>query len=135
MIRQALADFLLSKTAITNIVGQRIRPVFVTQADTFPAIAFRRLTSGHEPGIDGGDDTPSPRFEIVSWALTYAGAVTLSEAVRGVLENEGPTTWPGGVDVLEVTYLDEQDTFADNTEGGDKPIYGVQTTYEIMYRD
>lgn len=135
MIRQALADFLLSKTAITDVVGQRVRPVFIAQSDTFPAIVYRRISAGHNPGIEGGDDTPSPQFQVTSWAETYGGAVSLNEIVRGQLENEGEATWPGDVEVLSVTYIDEQDTFDENTEGGDKPLYGVQAVYEIMYRD
>lgn len=138
MIRQALADFLLSQAAVTAIVGQRVRPMFLAQTDTYPAITFRRITAGHEPPIAAADDTPAPRFEITSWARTYLGAISLSEVVRGVLENAGSYTETWGDDavgVLAVTYLDEQDTFSEDVEGGDKPIYGVSTTYEIIYRD
>jgi hypothetical protein len=114
--------------------------VFVAQNDTFPAIAFRRINAGHDPPIAAGDDTPMPRFEITSWAETHREAVTLHEAVRAVLENEGASDgsvlWgDDDVEVLAVTFLDEQDTWDENTEGGDKPHYGVQAVYEIMYRD
>lgn len=138
MIRQALADFLLSQGAITAIVGDRIRPLVLAQNDTLPGITFRRTAGGHDPPLSAADDTPSPRFEIVSWARTYGGAVSLSEVVRGVMENAGSYTETWGDDavgVLAVTYIDEQDTFAEDVEGGDKPIYGVQTTYEVTYRD
>lgn len=139
MIRQALAGYLLSKATITNIVGTRVRPVVLAQDDVFPCITYRRVSAGHDPGISGGDNLPSPRFEIVCWAETYSGAVALNEVVRAVLEDEGQDTWTtsDSVAVLieAVTYLDEQDTFADNTEGGGKPIFGVQSTYEIMYHD
>lgn len=140
MIRQALADFLLSQSAVTDLVAQRVRPMFLTQGDTYPAITFRRVAAGHDPSLSAADDIPSPRFEVISWARTYGGAVALSEAVRGVLENQGASdgsvTWGDDeLEVLSVTYIDESDTFDEDVEGGDKPIFGVQTTYEIAYRD
>ena len=138
MIRQALADFLLGQSTVTDIVGQRVRPMFLTQDDTYPAITFRRVNAGHNPSLSAADDIPGPRFEIIAWARTYGGAVALSEVVRGVLENAGSHTETWGDDdvgVLAVTYLDEQDTFSEDVEGGDKPIFGVSTSYEIIYRD
>ena len=140
MIRQALADYLLAQATVTAIVGQRVRPMFLTQEDTYPAITFRRTASGHDASLSAADDIPAPRFEIISWARTYLGAFQLSEVFRAAMENQGASdgsvTWgDDDVEILAVTYIDEQDTFAEDVEGGDKPIFGVQTTYEIAYRD
>lgn len=140
MIRKALADFLLAEPTITAVVGDRIRPLWFPGNGTFPAIVFRRINAGHNPVLEGGDNLPGPHFEITCWADTYGGAVDLNEIVRAALEDQGASdgsvTWgDDDVEVLSVTYIDEQDTFDENTEGGDKPKYGVQTVYEIIYRD
>jgi hypothetical protein len=148
-IRQALRHFLAQQAAITAHVGTgnatRIRPVVPRQGDgREPSISYARATAGHDAGMQGGDDLPSPRFSITSWAADIDKAVPLADAVREALvptdpdDDPYPAVWgPEGstVTVESVTFVDEEDVYDDEAGGEGEIRYGVRQLYEIQYRE
>lgn len=136
-ISRAVSARLLTEPGITALAGQRIRPDGIDQGEAFPAITYVRRTAGYIPGINGGDEFPSPQFEITCWAEGRDESESLADAVLSALEDDGVSTWSpssGDVTVTAATFLDSRWVAADDPDGGDKMIYGVAMVFEFQFQ-
>lgn len=80
-----LRTYLLTKTAVTNVVSTRIYPDVLPQNATFPAVVYSEFGSDHNDQLSGAAGLYHPRVFIDCYAATRSAANTLAEAIRGVL--------------------------------------------------
>lgn len=135
-ICRAVSARLLAESAVTAIVGQRVRPDLLDQGEQFPGITFRLVAVGADPSIDGDDDFPAPQFEIACWANDRDTSCRLADAVIDALGNEGLDTWSpssGDVSVAAATLLDGRWLIAEDVDGGNKPAYAFVLTFEFRF--
>ena len=85
--------YLLSKTAITNVVGQRIYTDIMPQNATLPAIAFRKIPTRHEHTLSGCAGIAHCRLQFDCYAATRLQANDIAESIRttGIVEIKGVT--------------------------------------------
>lgn len=88
-ISSALRTYLLTKTAITNVIGDRMESDALSQGVAVPAVVYRRISTRHGDTINGSKAGIAwTRFEINSIAATRLVADQLAETIRlcGILD-------------------------------------------------
>ena len=123
-IEQAIKIFLLKKTEITNIVGQRISYATLPQGPTYPYLTFFRINNINAHDID----VSSVYFQFDSWALTYIAAVELASQVRKALQREKRVL--SGINVIQGVYLNEDYNYESDTK-----LHLVSSDFKIIYRE
>jgi hypothetical protein len=103
-IKAALRTFLLSQSAVTDLVVRRIHHAKRPRGGTLPAITFYRAGRTSYPTLDGDDGEPTVRIALDCWARTATEAEDVADAVVDALEGEVlPTVWSGyGIGSLTV---------------------------------
>lgn len=81
MIEQSIVEHLLADTAITAIIGTRLRPDPMEQDITLPAIAYRKVSGSRGYDLSGPDGTGQARMQFDCWASGFEAAKLLAEAV------------------------------------------------------
>ena len=84
MIELKLAAVLTSAPPITALVGTRTYPVTLPTDPTLPALDYKIVGASTSPTFETSGLTKY-RVEVNSWGNTYSDAVTLRDAVIGVL--------------------------------------------------
>lgn len=85
MIETLIYNTLLASTAITRIVGTRIYALEVPEDTTLPALSYRIVSAVSSPTFATSGMTRY-RVQINCWALSYAQAVALRDAVISSLD-------------------------------------------------
>lgn len=87
-VDEALAAILLAETAVTNLVGQRVRPNRIVNRDDLEAtgdcVIFRRINGGPMRLLDrSASGVKSATFQVESWsAVSQPRARTVDLAVQ-----------------------------------------------------
>lgn len=103
-----LRDALVAHSGTVALVEQRIYPLFLPQTPTYPAISYQRISNSAQ---NGSTAVRESRWQVNCWAATYAGAVSLSEAVKAALEEHTNGTETPGIKMCRVVNeIDDQDT-------------------------
>ncbi|OFW52739.1 MAG: hypothetical protein A2163_11610 [Actinobacteria bacterium RBG_13_35_12] len=123
-IEQAIKIFLLSKTGITDLVGQRLNYGVLPQGPTYPYLTFFRINKTNEHDIDKTD----VYFQFDSWALTYIGAVELADEVRKALQREKGIF--SGISIIQGVYQNEDYNYEPDTK-----LHHIASDFKIVYRE
>jgi hypothetical protein len=83
---KGLRAYLMSKTAVNNLVSGRIYPVVLPQNPTLPAIVYSLVNANRPESMIGGTGLVQARVQVDCWALTQDAAASLSNEVRKVLQ-------------------------------------------------
>ena len=83
-----IRDILLNDTSITNLVSERIYPMLAPEGTDFPFITYSHpnVTANYSKDGCNWDDVS---YTIQCVSKIYDEAVTISELVRAMLEEEG----------------------------------------------
>ena len=100
----ALYTRLTTHSGTAALISTRCYPMLMPQNPTLPAVVYQRVSSS---GQQGTTDRRALRFQISSWATTYAGAVALAVQVRGALEDYSNVTIRMGRIVNQIDDFDE----------------------------
>jgi hypothetical protein len=88
-VAEAIRERLLSLSAVTDLVGTRIRTLVLGQSDTLPAIRVQRITDNEGMHLRGSDGVRRSRVQVDSYANAasgtdpYATARNVDEALHG----------------------------------------------------
>ena len=116
---KSLRLYLLSKTAITDIVSQRISTKRLKQNETIPAITLRTISETHDHAIDGLSGSVSTRIQLECFAIDSEVARTTARAVMACGIDQQKGTYQG-TDIRSVMVEDGIREYEDeDTSGGD----------------
>mgnify|MGYP006921298104 CR=1 FL=1 len=73
--------------ALDGLASGRVYPLVIPEKGTVPAIVYSRIASTPENTLEGGATIDQIRFQVDTYAKTYAEAKTLANSVRGVMES------------------------------------------------
>lgn len=79
----ALRSFLLSKTAVTDIISQRLYTDELPQSATIPAVVMSKLYTVHDHALSDFAGLAHSRIQCECYAATRIAANALAEALRG----------------------------------------------------
>lgn len=131
----SLRAYLLTKTAITTIVGQRIYCDVLPQGATLPAITFYRISTVRDHTIGDCTRLAHARFQIDCWSNSRSTSDSISHAIRacGITSYRGTTDsiWFSGVEIDS----GEQHLVEPPTDGSQ--VHRYVTTFDLMvhYRE
>ena len=115
--------FLLSKSVITDLVGQRIYTDALPQSATLPAIVMEKLYTQHEHELSNLAGLAHARLQFSCFAATRLVSNSVAEAIRtsGVVTQKGSTS---DVDIRGVR-VEEGMSYQDDppTDGSDERRY------------
>lgn len=126
MIEAGLISYLLSVTAVTDLVGQRIKPVKLDPNGALPGITVNRITTSPVFRQEGATTEFKTRFQLDIWATSYSSAKTVAEELRGALDGFSGTM--GATRVDSVMFLDETDDFEPENDN-----YRLIHDYELFH--
>lgn len=131
-----LRGYLLSKTAITDLVGStRIYTDQLPQRATLPAIVLNQLFTMHEHQLSDLGGLAHARVQIECYAATRLVANSIVEAIRtcGIITQKGLTN---GVDIRGVR-IEEGMSYKDDaaTDGSDEQRYVAVFDLVIDYTE
>jgi len=92
-VSEAVRLFMLSKSAITDFVGQRIYADIIPQRATLPAIAMSKISTRHDHTLSNFAGLAHCRLQFDCYATTRAVANSVAEALRvsGIVGTKGET--------------------------------------------
>lgn len=82
----ALAEKLLSATAVTDIVGTRVRPLALDQTDEMPAVVYNLVTTDPWHGLSGGTYGARSRIQYYCYGDSLEDAVSVASAIMTELD-------------------------------------------------
>lgn len=127
-VEPVLAAKLTGTAALALLVGTRVGPPPVRQADTMPAITYRRDGGGPLLGMTTNTGLAMPVYELSCWGRTKTEAKAVAEAVDAALSRwEDPASSPV---VLDALLQDEADEYDPDTE-----LHAVVQSWEIWIRE
>ena len=127
----AVRAYLLTKTAVTDIVGQRIYTDILPQSATLPAITLSKISTRHEHQLSDFGGLAHTRMQFECFATTRLVANSMAEAIRacGIITQKGTTS---SVDIRGVRVDDGQRNYVDYpTDGSDEHRY--VTTIDLIF--
>ncbi len=89
-IGEALRYVLVNDSAVSAITS-RCYPASLPQNPTYPLILYYHISGTTDNHLRGSSGMARVRYQIESWAKTYAAAQTLAAAVRVALNNYSGT--------------------------------------------
>jgi hypothetical protein len=139
-IEESLRQQLLTKSAVTALVVDRIRPYKPSQLDTLPFIIIRSNREENQNSLDYRGGLVQGDISVVAAAETIEGARVLATAIRS--NNTDPGTglagdeWTlAGVTVQASLLLFTEMDFIPFEEGGDAGYYVADAHYKIDFEE
>jgi len=125
-IGKSLYAYLITVTAITDLVNQRIYPVILPQNSPMPAITYQQLVEiqTHTMGSDSGPGRDI--YDIHCWADKYDDVQSLADAASTALKDKTGTM--GSHTLQRILQEDRADIYDSITE-----TYHIVLEYTINY--
>ena len=130
MIDGALRTLILSKSAITDLVVDRVYPARSDQNATLPYLTWQRISGIPARGVAGPTRRATSRFQINCWGRTPLEAKQLAKAVTSI---DGYRGWIGGHRLGGVSLEDQQDNNEPPSDGGAGVVPGVQMDFIVLH--
>ena len=108
-IEKAINSILVNNAGVSAITGGRCYPVTLPQDPTFPLNLYIHISGSAENQLRGSAGQAHRRYQIESWASTYASAKSLSKAVFDALNNYSGTV--GTVVVSSILIVNENEVY------------------------
>jgi len=125
---------LLATTAVTDLVGDRIRKHHrKTDWGQSDAITYQRISTDWVNGADKNSSTAFARIQLDLWSSTPLGARALANAVRTALNGWRDTDGSPAVSMCH--FLNEQDLPQGPDSGEEATEYRISQDYLIQYSE
>jgi acid phosphatase class B len=131
---------LLSKSAITSLVGTRVYPHHVPQANaTYPSITYAIVSNDSAHTLAGGAGYAARRLQIDVYAKTETSRDAVVEAIRNQLQGFPPAGTSGtigaGTVVTSITYKNGRDLYEPDQTSGDVGYYRHSMDFWIRFQE
>ncbi|PQO33153.1 hypothetical protein C5Y96_09850 [Blastopirellula marina] len=81
-IQQAIVNYLLEQSNVTDLVSNRIFTNHLPQKPEFPAITIRLVSADHGRNLDGPNGVVRARIQIEAWSKDFLESQDIAEQVR-----------------------------------------------------
>ena len=109
-IEEALHDIIIADNTVKAITT-RCYPGTLPQGAVYPLVLYMKITGNRDHALRGATGWAHPRFQVETWATTYAGAKALASAVRNALDDYKGTQ--GSVVIGSILIDSERDVYED----------------------
>lgn len=129
----AVRNRLVTTPAVTAIVGSRVYPVIAPADADLPFVTWRRTSIQRQHSLSGPIGVPMVMLTVDLFATTYEGVRELADAARVSLDGWGGTFQ--NTVVSNVSLENESDGFVQLAGGDVPPVYTVQMTFGILWKE
>jgi hypothetical protein len=129
----AVRNRLVTTAAVTALVGIRVYPVIAPADAALPFVTWRRTSIQRQHSLSGPVGVPMVMLTVDLFAATYEAVRELSDAVRVSLDGWGGTFQ--NTVVSNVSLENESDGFVQLAGGDVPPVYTVQMTFGILWKE
>jgi hypothetical protein len=131
---------LLSKSAITSLVGTRVYPAHIPQKiNTFPTITYQLISTNAAHHLAGGAGYCEKRLQLDVYAENEVSRDAVVEAVRNQLQGFPPAGTSGtigaGTVITSIVYKGSRDMYDPDQVGGDVGYFRNSTDYWIRHTE
>lgn len=132
--------YLLSKSAITSLVGTRIQPHYVPQKNVdYPFITYILVSANSAHHLQGGAGYCEKRLQFDVYAKTEVERDAVVEALRNQLQGFPPAGTSGtigaGTVVTSIVYKGSRDLYEPDQVGADTGYFRNSTDYWIRFQE
>jgi hypothetical protein len=127
-MEEALRDYLLTKTALVALVGQKIRWVVSSQSDAGSRIVLAKVSSVPAYHASGQSDLADSRVQVDCYAETALTALSIARAVKAAIP-KAPFT-AGGID-FSLFQLSERQSYEDPTPS--HRVHRVSIDFQVWH--
>lgn len=127
-MEEALRDYLLTKTALVALVGQKIRWVVSSQSDAGSRIVLAKVSSVPAYHAAGQSDLADSRVQVDCYAETALTALSIARAVKAAIP-KAPFT-AGGID-FSLFQLSERQSYEDPTPS--HRVHRVSIDFQVWH--
>lgn len=127
-MEEALRDYLLTKTALVALVGQKIRWVVSSQSDAGSRIVLAKVSSVPLYHTSGQSDLADSRVQVDCYAETALTALSIARAVKAAIP-KAPFT-AGGID-FSLFQLSERQSYEDPTPS--HRVHRVSIDFQVWH--
>jgi hypothetical protein len=128
-MEEAFAALLLSNSALSSLVGPRIRWTLALQNEIKPYIVLNLVSSVDDITYRDVAVISESRVQIDCYALTWAGAKAISRAVKAAINGKGG----GAAATIDRVFFDTERGIFEDTETPDK-LFRISADYRIFHR-
>ena len=86
-MEEDLRAYLLTLSAITDLIGQRVYFIKLPQDTTFPALTINRISTQRRRSHGGNSNLTRPRIQLTCFAETYLATKAISTQIVNALES------------------------------------------------
>lgn len=130
-IKDDIRTYLLTKSALTALISQRIYSLPAPQGVTYPFVSIHRIGGDREQHLLHDAAFGKVRLQIDARAETSAAAEAVAEQIRIALDAYAGTA--GSSTVHSVQLIDERDFVEPTDDGREIGVYVVSSDYEIAF--
>lgn len=130
---KSVRQYLLGKTAVTDLVGQRIYSKRLPQNATLPAVTMRINNEGLEHALDGLVGLVATRVQFECFGASAETSRAVADAIVwcGIDRLQGVST---SVNIRSVTVEDGRREFEDeDTSGGDSQRHVTSFDLKVVF--
>lgn len=132
-IESSIVSLLRADADVATLVSTRIYPNYAPHNYTLPCIVYTRLSTDRVRSADGPNGLLEASFQLSCWAATYAGAKTLSQAVRLCLDDYNGMA--DGVTIDVITLDNELDAPLVEPDNEERTEHGAILEFTIWFRE
>ena len=131
---------LLSKSAITSLVGNRVSPSYVPQKNrVYPSITYSLVSNNSAHHLQGGAGYAERRLQIDVFAVSETSRDAVVEAIRNQLQGFPAAGTSGtigaGTVVTSIVYMGSRDLYEPDQVGADTGYFWNSTDYWIRFQE
>lgn len=130
-VERAIFTIMSGDATVGGLAGDRIYPNYVPQDTAMPAVTYQQISGPRDNTLDGPSGLVNSRFQLNSWAATYAECDELTEAVRKAMSGFSGTVGSLIIQVIQVE--DEGDIPAVKPGNDQLRRLGKRMDYRIWY--
>jgi hypothetical protein len=128
LIEQALLTELLTVTALTALIDDKLYYVKAPQDVEEPYVVFFKVSSPREHSLTGASGLATARFQFSIFSTTYQEAKQIAGYIQTALQGQNKTIGGAGGVYANILYDNEQDLTEDE-------VYHIAQEFLILHNE
>lgn len=125
-----IRTYLLTKSAITDLVGTRLRPDLLAQSDALPAITYTEMYTTHLYTLSAAAGIEECMLELMIYSNTRAEADSIADTVRQQLQGFRGTA--GSIEVISCQLDDSGHGYEPATDDSEQGKYLAGLRFQVI---
>jgi hypothetical protein len=126
-IQEALHDYLLEQSALTDLIGSKLYYVKAVQKVVSPYTVMTKISDSTVQSHEGNSHQSTARMQFSTFALTYVETLPIAAVIKSILT--GYKGLMGEIYVKNILFDDEGDGYEPETG-----LFHLRSDYLVQYK-